>query len=218
MERDDDAMSSLPVGALVAGSYLLGSVPFALLLGLSQGCDIRRVGSGNIGATNLGRALGRSWGIGAFLLDYAKGLLPVLVAVNGDWDDASLVALACAAAAIVGHVFPIYLGFRGGKGVAVTFGTMTGLAFLASLAAGIIWLAVYKFTKWVSVASLAAGVAFPLGVWLSHAGTPFESYLALEVFAILVAVLIVVRHRSNIIRLLKGQEFPATEAASEEKT
>jgi glycerol-3-phosphate acyltransferase PlsY len=172
--------------------------------------DIRREGSGNIGATNLSRALGRRWGIAAFLLDYAKGLLPVLAAqllpLGLEPGTRGHLALGCGAAAVAGHLFPLYLGFRGGKGVATTFGVMTALAWVASLAAGFLWLALYLGTRIVSVASLAAALCLPAAVWLSHLGRPFAEYAGLEIFAGLLAAAIVLRHRSNIARLLRGEE------------
>ena len=206
-------MAWLPFALLVLGAYLLGSVPFALLLGLTRGVDIRAVGSGNIGATNLARALGRSWATAAFLLDYSKGLLPVaclqLFPVATPLPR-FFVALACGAAAIFGHVFPIFLRFRGGKGVATTFGVMTALAWQATLAAAAIWVALYLATRVVSLASLAAALCFPAGVWLSQRLWPPDDdaeALELQLFSLAVAVVILVRHRANIVRLARGEEF-----------
>jgi glycerol-3-phosphate acyltransferase PlsY len=196
------------VPLLVVVSYLLGSIPFALLLGRLRGVDIRRQGSGNIGATNLGRALGRRWAIAAFLLDFAKGLVPVLGTLwllgAPQW-----LAVACGAAAVLGHIFPIYLRFRGGKGVATTFGAMTGLAWPAAAIAGVLWLAVYLPSRAVSLASLAAGVSLPLSVFLLPRGYFLyyeDSLLPLKLFALGAAALIVLRHRENIARLLRGEE------------
>src|SRR5215510_2681621 len=148
-------LGPLALAALLLGSYLLGAVPFALLIGLAKGVDIRKSGSGNVGATNLSRALGRSWGISAFALDFLKGLLPVLAVgwAGGGRPWAGLaephVRMAAGAIAILGHVFPVYLRFRGGKGVATSFGALTGLAFWAALAAGAVWLLVYVATRTV---------------------------------------------------------------------
>ena len=190
---------------LIAGSYALGSVPFALLLGLSRGVDIRRTGSGNVGATNLGRALGRRWAVAAFTLDFAKGTIPVLLARF--WAEPSAwLGIAAGCAAVLGHIFSVFLGFRGGKGVATAFGAMTALAPIASTAAGALWWIVYQATRAVSAASLVAGLAFPLGVWASHWGEPFAEYRILLGFAIVLSLLITWRHRSNIARLLRGEE------------
>src|SRR5262249_2583059 len=143
---------------LTAAAYFIGSIPFALILGKARGVDIRTVGSGNVGATNLSRALGRRWGITAFVLDFLKGFVPAAapgwlaapplpagpVEVSPGWWavyspasaflPVSIAGVACALAAIIGHVFPIYLRFRGGKGVATSFGAVTALAPLAALA------------------------------------------------------------------------------------
>jgi glycerol-3-phosphate acyltransferase PlsY len=198
---------------LIAGSYLLGSAPFGLLIGLARGVDIRQTGSRNIGATNLTRALGRPWGLIAFALDFAKGLVPVLIARYIESSHPTTVppslagwlAVSCGLAATVGHVFPLFLRFRGGKGVATSFGALAGLAWLPTVLGGGLWLLLYVLTRTVSLASVTAGTAVPLLV----AGLEREAkgYVSVQVFAVLVATLIVVRHRSNIGRLLRGEEF-----------
>jgi acyl phosphate:glycerol-3-phosphate acyltransferase len=205
--------------ALVLGAYLLGSVPFALLLGKLRGIDIRKVGSGNIGATNLSRALGRSWGIAGFVLDFLKGLLPVLAAglAGGPGTDGGdvrpegtfrteHVEIACALAAVVGHVFPAWLRFRGGKGVATSFGAVAGLAPIAALAGGIVWLGLFLITRTVSIASLAAAAVFPVATVAAYRNAPAAVAVPMDILAALVAGIIVLRHRSNIRRLLTGEE------------
>jgi glycerol-3-phosphate acyltransferase PlsY len=218
-------MPSPAAGLLLAAAYLIGSIPFGLLLGKALGFDIRKSGSGNIGATNLARAAGRKWGVAAFLLDYAKGLAPPLAAalwmgvegVEGVEDgpaaahgagvpEGSLPVLA-GALAVLGHVFPVFLGFRGGKGVATAFGAMTALSWPAALAAGILWLVLYASTRTVSVASMAAAVALPAGAALAGPSFASASYAAVLVFAVLLAALILVRHSANIARLLRGEEL-----------
>jgi glycerol-3-phosphate acyltransferase PlsY len=215
MPSFQDACVRLPWSAaacLIAAAYLLGSVPFALLLGFLRGIDIRKAGSGNIGATNLTRLLGRRWGIPAFALDMLKGLLPVLAA---GWIGSAAVrggllaahaGIACGAAAILGHVFPIWLRFRGGKGVATAFGVVAGIAPLASAAAGIAWIALFFATRTVSIASIAAAAVFPAGVAFLFRSTPAAIAVPMDILAIAVGALIVFRHRSNIRRLLAGQE------------
>ena len=202
-----------PVTVLVLlGAYLCGSIPFALILGLLLGKDIRKIGSGNPGATNLARAAGRGWGMAAFVLDFTKGLVPVLAA---RWVEEAgraslfhwtgMVETAAGLAAILGHVFPIWLRFRGGKGVATTFGVMAGLSLPASLLAGVLWTAVYLACRTVSVASIAAAVALPAGVLLfERSGGRFPLLLA---FSAAIALLIIIRHRSNIARLVRGEEL-----------
>ena len=205
---------------LVLGAYLLGSVPFSLLMGLVLGVDIRKTGSGNVGATNLSRAAGRKWGIAAFLLDFLKGLVPVLVVVH--WTNSETFALAesgilpllVGISAILGHVFPIYLSFRGGKGVATTFGVMAGLSSLSALMAGAVWLLVYVRTRTVSVASLAAVLTLPLAVLAFERGRARGGFAAIETFSVFLTALIFLRHRSNIARLLRGQELKFKEGGS----
>jgi glycerol-3-phosphate acyltransferase PlsY len=172
--------------------------------------DIRKVGSGNIGATNLGRVLGRRWGILGFILDFLKGLAPVLaVPLLPALPDGVLAAharIACALAAVLGHVFPLYLGFRGGKGVATSFGALTGLAWPAALAAGFVWLGFFLATRVVSVASIAAACIFPLATAFLFRKSPPSVAWPMDLLALGVAALIIVRHRSNIRRLLSGRE------------
>ncbi len=221
-------LQNLPASAylLLAGAYLLGSVPFGLLIGKAHGVDIREQGSGNIGATNLGRALGKRWAFVAFLFDFAKGILPILLAPVflqqvQEADRLASITILAGTVSILGHTFPLYLGFRGGKGVATTLGAMTGVAPPATLLAGLVWLALYLKTRTVSIASLATGAALPLGIWateLLYQQTNFPVRLA---FSIAIAALIFLRHRSNIARILKGEELTFkkdTEAGEEDST
>ena len=192
-------------------AYLLGSVPFGLLLGLLKGVDIRETGSGNIGATNLARAAGRRWGYLAFLLDFAKGCGPVL-AVRAIGPERFLLArhgwlaVLVGLCAVLGHVFPVYLRFRGGKGVATGFGVMTALAWLSTLIAGVVWVVLFLPTRMVSVASLGAVVVLPLAVALTREGAASDSYVSVQVLTVACALLIICRHRENIARLLRGEE------------
>ena len=207
-------MAPVLEATLILGSYLLGSVPFALLLGRTRGIDIRQLGSGNVGATNLGRALGRRWATAAFVLDFLKGLAPVIVAglllrgrTDGLEERLPWVELEVSAAAILGHVFPLWLRFRGGKGVATSFGAMTGLAWIAAVGAGLVWGVVFRMTRTVSVASIAAGLCFPVGVWFTHRDDLIDSYVGKLAFAGAFAALILLRHRTNISRMLRGEEL-----------
>lgn len=181
----------------LAIAYLLGSIPFAYLAGRLRGVDLRTVGSGNLGATNVFRTLGRSWGVGVMVLDIAKGLAAVLVATaltDDPWP------LAAAIAAILGHVFPVWLGFRGGKGVAVAAGALIGLMPVVSLVLVVAWFAIVLVTRYVSVASITCAVACaPLAALL---GEPWP-YVALAAAA---SVMVLLRHRENMRRLLRGEE------------
>lgn len=200
-------------------AYLIGAVPFGLLLGKIKGIDIREHGSGNIGATNAGRVLGRKLGILCFILDVLKGLLPtvgygVVAGVIAEPGDSALVVfkwLGVAAAAIVGHVFPIYLKFKGGKGVATSLGALLGVFPVLTVSAvigGVVWFLTVKRTAYVSLASIVAAVTLP---FTATAVTMLLSYSIGQWFAytlvtMLLSTLVVVKHRSNIRRLRDGSE------------
>ncbi|OGV83629.1 MAG: acyl-phosphate glycerol 3-phosphate acyltransferase [Lentisphaerae bacterium RIFOXYB12_FULL_65_16] len=196
--------------AVLLGGYLLGSIPWALIIGWLNRIDIRQHGSGNIGATNVRRVLGKKWGILCFVLDCAKGLAPVVAAVvlvhrrPEVWP--GWLPAAMAGAAVAGHVWPVWLRFKGGKGVATTIGALAALAPIAVLVAVLGWLAVFYSTRYVSLASVVAAVLFPVSAGVQRAvtgGSPNTATLALLV---LLATTIVVRHRTNIRKLLDGTE------------
>ena len=207
--------------AWLLGAYLLGAVSFALILGRLNGINIREHGSGNVGATNLGRALGKKWGIICFLLDLGKGLGPVLA--YGFWS--GLIAageepigyvemlkwLAVGVAAVVGHVFPVFLKFKGGKGVATSAGALLGfwpVLSVPALAAGVVWFVVTKATAYVGLASVIAAAVLPVfvvGFALLLGYGPDEIAVCGGVSALL-AALVIVRHRSNLARLRAGTE------------
>jgi glycerol-3-phosphate acyltransferase PlsY len=183
------------LGAAAIG-YLLGSIPWGLVLSRLAGHgDIRRIGSGNIGATNVLRSGGKGLAALTLLLDAAKGILAVAIARR--WGEAA--ALAAAGTAVIGHMFPFWLGFRGGKGVATAFGVLTILAWPVALAAALIWLAVALLCRYSSLAALVAAAA-AAGVAVAIA----ETRLAVLVSGI--AVLVVLRHHANIRRLIAGSE------------
>jgi len=192
-------------------AYLLGSVPFGLLLGRMKGVDIRHQGSGNIGATNLARSVGRTWGVLAFVLDFLKGTVPTLLAVSAfsqpEAELAPWLPPAVGVAAVLGHVFPLYLKLRGGKGVATAFGALTALSWPATLAAGGVWLLLFLITRTVSVASLASALALPIALVILRASVPPEVYPWTLGVTIFLAVLIFARHRANLVRLFRGEEF-----------
>ncbi len=183
----------------IAGSYLLGGIPFAVLAARIKGVNLLEHGSRNPGATNAIRVLGPALGVPVLLLDVAKGLAAVLAGgrLGGGTETA---ALACGAAAILGHVFPPALGFRGGKGVAAAAGAFLALAPAATGAAFAVFALVLVAFRYVSAASMAAAVTLPLGLWRFHAsrGVLFAG--------VVVAVLVVVRHRANLARLAAGTE------------
>lgn len=202
--------------------YLLGSIPFGLLIGLAKGVDVRKAGSGNIGSTNVGRLLGKKWGYICFFLDVAKGLLPVLLAghylkrtYSGSGPmplPVQWLWLAVAAGCILGHMFSLYLGFKGGKGVATSLGVILGIwpyFTLTGLLVFGIWLAIWAIWRYVSLASIIAALSFPAVFTLMtflHPDWHLASLWPLLAFSTLIALLVVLRHRPNIRRLLAGTE------------
>ncbi len=201
---------------LPLGAYLVGATPFAWIIARYRGVDLRTVGSGNIGATNVGRACGRAWGYLCFVLDVAKGLAPTwaagaLLVANGGvpapWEQ--VVWLATGSASVVGHVAPFWLGFRGGKGVATSLGVVLGVYpyfTFAGLAALGVWIAVVLASRYVSLASIvAAGAFLPLLAAFNGAGRVGDLG-PMFAFAATIVALIIVRHRGNIARLLAGTE------------
>jgi glycerol-3-phosphate acyltransferase PlsY len=205
----------------IVGAYLVGSIPFGLLIGKTKGVDIRQHGSGNIGATNVGRVLGKKFGLAAFALDMLKGLVPV--ALGGHWlhrlgagigADTTLLWLwlAVGGACIVGHMFPVYLRFKGGKGVATSLGVILGFYpyfTWPGLVAFGVWIALTWTTSYVSVGSMVAAGAFPIFFAL-FAGSgqwgPTRYLWPLYVFAATIGILVIYRHRGNLRRLMQGSE------------
>jgi glycerol-3-phosphate acyltransferase PlsY len=201
-------MTTLLAVLAILCSYLLGAVPFGLLIARWRaGIDIRQHGSGNVGATNVVRVLGKPAGYLAFGCDVFKGLVPVLIAKALQLPAGFDLPLACGIAAIAGHVFPVYLRFRGGKGVATTFGAFLGLAPLATLITGAVWLVLFKLTRVVAVASLGLALAFPLSIYLVDPEEALDENRGIFVTSIVLATLIILRHRANISRLFKGEEL-----------
>lgn len=181
-------------------SYVFGATPFGYLAGRMRGMDIRQHGSGNIGATNAFRVLGKPAGITVFVLDFLKGLVPVLAAAK-IIPDMPLAPILAGIGAILGHNFTFWLGFRGGKGIATSAGVLLALLPVAMLAGLIVWFALFFSTRYVAVASIGAALAIPIVTGLRHTGNR-----PLLVFAIAVAALAIIRHRSNIQRLIAGNE------------
>ena len=186
----------------LVASYFVGAIPTSYLAGrLFRGIDLRQHGSKNLGATNVYRTLGWKYAIPVGLVDIAKGAVPVLVFAPRA-SDSQLFALACGVAAIAGHVFSVFVRFRGGKGVATAAGVMLGLAPLALGVALVIWIVVLKLSGYVSLASIAAAAGFPLAVYLlDRPDQPGILWLVA-----LVAAAIIWLHRANIRRLLNGTE------------
>lgn len=198
-------------------SYLLGSVPFGFLIARQKGVDIRAVGSGNIGATNVGRTLGRTWGIATFLLDFSKGIVPViagtliarhfLVGTSPTPPlSATLLPILAGIAAILGHNFPVFLRFRGGKGVATSAGAVVGLLGPLVLVGVVIWLGLVSLFSMVSLASMGAAVALAVASWIEWGVGNSYGAPVLPIAITGLAALILFRHKGNIKRILSGNE------------
>jgi glycerol-3-phosphate acyltransferase PlsY len=187
---------------LVLAAYLIGSIPFGLLLGKVAGMDVRREGSGNIGATNVTRLAGKKLGVLTLLLDAGKALAPVLAAswLLASRPDRDLWVTLCAAAAFLGHLYPVYLGFRGGKGVATALGIFLYLEPLAALGATVIFIGVVYNWGYVSLGSLTAALLLPGLIWLISAS------MSHALLAAVIAVFIWLKHRENIVRLMHQEE------------
>jgi len=186
-------------------AYLLGSIPFGLLIVKAQGGpDIREIGSGNIGAANVTREAGRVAGILTLLLDAGKGCLAVWLAAHYTSGNIRWMMVA-AVSAVVGHMFPIWLGFKGGKGVATGLGVFLPICWQAVAAGSVLWLLVVIFWRYSSLGSISAAVALPLFVYLlyapGHAPPEFVTF-----GTVVISVLVLIKHRPNIARLVAGEE------------
>jgi glycerol-3-phosphate acyltransferase PlsY len=191
---------------IVIVAYLIGSIPFGyLIVRTKEGGDIRQTGSGGTGATNVSRRAGKAAGVLTLLLDASKGAAAVLIAQNVS--DSEWVKAAAAIAVIVGHIFPVWLGFRGGKGVATGVGVFLVLAPVALLCAGVIFVSILFFTRYVSLGSIMAAALIPLLVWLQNVFVePVADLRPLLVASVVGALLIILAHRGNIERLARGTE------------
>ncbi|MEZ6065519.1 MAG: glycerol-3-phosphate 1-O-acyltransferase PlsY [Planctomycetaceae bacterium] len=194
----------------IVAAYLCGSIPFGLLVGKwFCGVDLRTHGSLNIGATNAARVLGKKWGLLVLLLDALKGLLPTLLLplLAADTDLRQHVQVGCGIAAIVGHMFPCWLGFRGGKGVATSLGVVSIVVPWGMLIAFGAFILTFLLSRIVSLSSIVAAVALAVGQMILLWPAPFRHQTwSIAAFSLIVPVLVIVRHRTNIGRLLKGTE------------
>jgi glycerol-3-phosphate acyltransferase PlsY len=193
-------MNGAAIGWLVV-SYLVGAIPTSYLVGrVFRGIDLRQVGSRNLGATNLYRTLGWKYAIPVGLFDAGKGVLPVAV-FGPQVPGLLLFPVYCGIAAVVGHVFSIFVGFKGGKGVATAAGMFLALAPFALLAVAVVWAVTVWLTGYVSLGSVLGASLFPVAAAILHPGRPEPLW-----FDILIAAFLVLKHRGNIQRLLKGTE------------
>ena len=231
-------MISLLVAAILLASYLLGSIPCGLLISKSQGLDIREHGSRNIGATNVWRVMGKKWGLLAFVGDTAKGWLAVLLGMwlaarwsvtldlpHGHILPPDFAGITAALGCILGHTFPVWLRFKGGKGVATSLGVILGMMPLAALIDFAIWGVVFKVSRYVSLASIVAAGALPVAVIGLMFFGPAHGWGAVQgwgnfYFAVAAAALVIKRHTANLQRLRAGTELrvgaPKTTGTQEE--
>lgn len=196
---------------VAVGSYLLGSIPFGYLAGRIAGIDIRTAGSGNIGATNVVRVLGKAYGYPVFILDFVKGAAAVRLAIalgartQFEWASPEICGIIAAVSAVIGHSFPVWLKFKGGKGVATSAGALLGLTPLAAVAGLLLWVVVFWLTRYVSLASVLTALALPLLILLMHSRDQSPAKPLFHA-AVCLAAVIIWRHRSNLIRLMRGTE------------
>jgi acyl phosphate:glycerol-3-phosphate acyltransferase len=218
IKRRMTAMTSLLI--LIPIAYIVGSIPFGLIVGLSRGIDVRTAGSGNIGATNVGRLLGKQFFFLVFVLDMLKSLVPMAIAsyvvsriAEAQRDPALyLLWLLVGFAAVIGHMFSVFLGFKGGKGVATSAGVVIGLYpyfTLAGVAVIAVFIVVFAATRYISLGSIIAACAFPLAyfaIGMMRRWPVLGDQFPLLVFAVVMGGLIVWKHRTNIARLRAGTE------------
>jgi len=201
----------LASAVVVVGSYLLGSIPFGYLAGRIGGIDIRKVGSGNIGATNVVRTLGKRYGYPVFVLDFLKGFgavkISIAIATEARLESGSpeIFGILAAIVVVIGHSFPLWLKFRGGKGVATSAGALFGLLPLATVIAVVIWVSVFWFTRYVSVASVITALALPLVILILTRLNQIHGK-ALFYSSLFIAAVVIWRHHSNLSRLMHGRE------------
>ena len=181
-------------------AYLFGAIPFGLLVAKSKGVDIRSQGSGNIGATNVLRVIGKGWGIFTLILDALKGFIPafffpMLGKLDPEW------GVLFGLAAIVGHTFPVYLKFKGGKGVATSAGMLLGVAPVAVGVGILVWVVCMVIWRYVSLASMAAAATIAVAVWIVE-----DKGLIINIALTILGAMVIWLHRANIRRLLNGTE------------
>ena len=199
------------LAVLLVGSYLLGSIPFGYLAGRLAGIDIRKVGSGNVGATNVVRVLGKRYGYPVFALDVLKGFgavkISMLIAPGRppEWNSPEFFGIVAAMSSVLGHLYPPWLKFKGGKGIATSAGALLALTPVATLIGVAIWIIVFWLTRYVSLASITAAVVLPVVILVLNSHDQ-NNGKPLVYSSACVAVVIVWRHRSNLSRLIQGTE------------
>jgi len=195
---------------VVVGSYLLGSIPFGFLIGRIAGVDIRGTGSGNVGATNVVRVLGKRYGYPVFVLDFLKGFgavkISLLLATGPppNWNSPEIFGIIAAVSSVVGHSYPPWLMFKGGKGVATSAGALFALTAVGGLIGLAIWIVIFSLTRYVSVASVTAALLLPIVILVISRHK--EGAKAIFYFSVCAGAVVIWRHRSNLSRLIRGSE------------
>ena len=199
------------LAVFLLGSYLLGSIPFGYLAGRLQGIDIRQAGSCNVGATNVVRVLGKGYGYSVFALDCSKGFAAVKISMlmatgrPPEWNSPEIFGILAAMCSVLGHLYPPWLKFKGGKGVATSAGALLALTPVATLIGVAIWIIVFWLTRYVSLASITAAVVLPI-VILVVGSQDQNKRKPLVYSSACVAAVVIWRHRSNLSRLIRGTE------------
>jgi len=196
---------------IVVISYLIGAIPWAFIIGKFKGVDIRNHGSGNVGATNVRRVLGKKFGILCFFLDFLKGFIPAFVILNMDKYveidiSTDLAFIFVAFAVVAGHMWPVYLKFKGGKGVSTMAGLLLALAPLSLLVGGAVWAIFFYSFRYVSLASICASLTLPVSAYFLSKYEVYKLSDTLQWILIILAALVIFRHKGNIIRLMTGTE------------
>jgi glycerol-3-phosphate acyltransferase PlsY len=200
------------LAVFLVGSYLLGSIPFGYLAGRLVGIDIRQAGSGNVGATNAVRVLGKGYGYPVFALDFLKGFGAVKISMlmapgrPPEWNSPEIFGIVAAVSSVLGHLYPPWLKFKGGKGVATSAGALLALTPVATLIGVAIWISVFWLTRYVSLASITAAVVLPIVILVVSSQDQGKGRPLLFYSSACVAAVVIWRHRSNLSRLMRGTE------------
>ena len=197
--------------AVLIGSYLVGSIPFGYLAGRLAGIDIRKAGSGNVGATNVVRVLGKRYGYPVFAFDFLKGFGAVMISMllapgrPPEWNSPETFGILAAMFSVLGHLYPPWLKFEGGKGVATSAGALLALTPVATLIGIAVWILVFWLTRYVSLASITAAIVLPIIILVARLRYQKDGK-PLVIASVCVAAVVIWRHRSNLSRLMRGTE------------
>ena len=206
-------MLYIEMAAIFIISYLFGAIPWGFIIGKAKGIDIRKEGSRNIGSTNVTRVVGAKWGKLCFFLDFLKGLIPSFITIfllpkyiALSSSSADICVILAVIGAFIGHVFPIYLNFKGGKGVATGAGALLALSPIALIIGLVCWVALFKISRYVSLASMLAAIIVSAATSILSATGVYPVSTILQVFVAIIALIVIIKHKSNIVRLLNGTE------------